>query len=86
MCRNCDFLRALQAPVMGVAEVAKLFGVTPQRVYQLDQNHPDFPEPLARLKSGPVFCAVDVYEFLRTWDRRPGRPPIRREVTKGETE
>jgi hypothetical protein len=86
MCKNCKSIRTLRDPVMGIGEIADLFGVSRQRVNQLDRDHPDFPEPLTRLRSGPVFCAVDIHEFLHAWDRRPGRPPIHREVIKGDEE
>lgn len=71
-----------EVELMGVREIAELFGVTRQRVSQLAAGHADFPRPLAQLQMGPVFCGVSVREFLASWDRRPGRPPIHREITR----
>lgn len=61
-------------PVMGVAEIAQYLGVRSQRVSQLVVRE-DFPEPVVRLKSGPVFLAASVYDFASQWDRSPGRRP-----------
>lgn len=68
--------------LVGTKEVATILGVSKQRITQLADQHRDFPRPLACLASGPVFCALSVAEFLRSWDRRPGRPPKRRTVVK----
>ena len=62
------------APVLlGVAEVADRLGVTKQRASKLALAS-DFPEPVARLKSGPVWLEPSVLRFFSLWDRSPGRP------------
>lgn len=61
-------------PVVGVAEIAELLAVSQQRASQITAL-PDFPEPLGRLKSGPVWLRTSVEVFHRGWTRRPGRQP-----------
>lgn len=53
---------------MGTGEIAKLFQVSRQRVYQLSRL-PDWPEPVARLAMGPVWRTEDI----RTWAKLRGR-------------
>ena len=57
----------VSAPVVG-----DLLGVSRQRVHQL-QGTAGFPEPLLRLRTGPVWDARAIDAFARSWDRRPGR-------------
>ena len=59
---------AVDIQLMGTAEIAKLLGVSRQRVSQL--SHSDgFPEPVARLAAGPVWQTADV----ERWARETGR-------------
>lgn len=63
------------ARLAGLAETATILGVT-KRTALAYTKRPDFPEPLARLASGPVWDEADV----RAWgvDHGPfrrGRPP-----------
>lgn len=55
-------------------EVADMLGVTRQRVHQLWRDHPDFPEPLYELRTGPLWVRAGVEKFGRDWARQPGRP------------
>lgn len=57
----------------GVAEVAERLGVSKQRVDQL-RKRPDFPSPIATLKSGPIWSAASLTHFVEGWKRKPGRP------------
>lgn len=73
--------RALDEPaipqLVGVAEVAELLGVSRQRASQLHrERRPGFPVPVVELASGPVWTRAGVVEFVRGWDRRPGRPVL----------
>jgi predicted DNA-binding transcriptional regulator AlpA len=43
----------------GLAEVAELLGVTKRSASRYTRR-PDFPEPLARLSSGPIWNAAEV--------------------------
>lgn len=63
------------ARLLGIAETARLLGVSRQRVAELMDTHPEFPAPLARLASGPVFSRDSVVAFTSRWERRrTGRP------------
>lgn len=53
---------------MGAAEIAKLFGVSRQRVQQLI-NRDDFPKPESELAMGKVWRTDDV----RAWGVATGR-------------
>lgn len=73
------FLAELERPtlptLMGLAEIAQAIGVSRQRAGQLAQRE-DFPEPAARLHTGPVWTDHAIERFLSTWERRrTGRPP-----------
>lgn len=50
--------------LLGVQEIAKLAGVSPQAVSNWLNRHPDFPQPVARLASGPVWMAAPVRRWL----------------------
>lgn len=56
----------------GVAEIAALAGVSPQRADQL-AGHPRFPAPVQTLAQGRVWLEDDVKTFLAT-PRPAGRP------------
>lgn len=56
---------------MGVQEIAKLLGVTRQRVDRITRTHEDFPAPIAELASGRVWKRTDV----ESWARQTGRLP-----------
>ena len=61
--------------ILGVTEAARLLRVSRQRVDQLRAEHPDFPKPIVRLASGPIWLRSSIEGFDRRWHRRPGRPP-----------
>ena len=58
---------------LGVTELARALGVSRQRVAQLRARH-DFPAPAAELAAGPVWKGTTLRRFVKSWDRRPGRP------------
>jgi hypothetical protein len=62
--------------LVGVAEIAGLFGVSRQRVAQL-RSSPGFPAPAAELAAGPVWVRSSINRFLDGWHRKPGRPRTR---------
>lgn len=72
-----DFEKELEVSnslqLAGVGEIALILGVSKQRVSELATS-PGFPEPLARLKSGPVWDSRAIGNFVREWKRTPGRP------------
>lgn len=73
-----DFEKGLELSnspqLVGVGEIAPILGVSKQRVSELAST-PGFPEPLARLKSGPVWDSRAIGNFVKEWRRTPGRPP-----------
>jgi len=70
--------RELEQPaypaLAGVAELAEILGVTPQRVSTMRRTHAGFPAPIAELRSGPVWVRDHVTRFAESWTRKPGRP------------
>lgn len=54
--------------VMGLAEVAELFGVRPNVVANWRKRRPDFPRPRFTLRMGPVWYGQRA-ELLR-WKER----------------
>lgn len=71
---EADRRDAERVEVVGVTEIAGMLGISKQRVSALSQRD-DFPAPLARLASGPVWRAGDLSTFADGWRRLPGRPP-----------
>lgn len=58
---------------VGVSEIARLLGVSRQRVAQLRvRDH--FPSPVAELAAGPVWTRSSLNHFVEGWSRAPGRP------------
>ena len=55
--------------VLGITEVAKLLGISRQRVDQLSKSDPDFPEPVAELGRGRVWSR----EAIEAWAKATGR-------------
>lgn len=55
--------------LVGVAEIAKLLGVSRQRVDELARTDPAFPAPAAKLTAGRVWETADV----ERWARETGR-------------
>ena len=55
--------------LMGAAEVARLLGVSRQRVNQLAQTD-SFPSPVAILDAGRIWLAGDVQAWAAERDRR----------------
>lgn len=53
---------------VGSAEIAAMFGISRQRVYQLT-SRADFPEPMVRLKAGAVWVTAEVV----AWAEARGR-------------
>lgn len=81
--------RRLEEPsvpeLVGVSEIAAMFGVGRQRAAQVVQRE-DFPPAVAHLKAGPVFLKWQVEAFEKRWDRRGGRPPKPIDLTELDRE
>jgi prophage regulatory protein len=73
--RDIRYPRAVADSVVGISEIARLLGVTPQRAGQITRDHADFPEPVAALAAGRVWEAEAVQAWIAAHpDRRGGRP------------
>lgn len=59
--------------LVGVSELARLLGVSRQRAHMIT-GRPDFPQPVAKLSSGPIWTRPSVQLFVESWQRKPGRP------------
>lgn len=55
-------------------EIARLLGVSRQRVHQLAAGNPQFPKPLYRLGVGSLWTRSAIERFAEEWERKPGRP------------
>ena len=51
--------------LVSLYEIAELARVTPSAVANWRKRHPEFPEPVAQLRSGPVFRLTQVRSWLR---------------------
>jgi predicted DNA-binding transcriptional regulator AlpA len=59
----------------GTQEVAKLLGVSRQRVAEIRNNETlGFPKPIITLAAGPIWVRSAVEQWLEGWERKPGRP------------
>ena len=59
--------------LVGIAEIAKIFDVSPAAVTNWRKRFTDFPKPVAVLKSGPVFKV----EQIQNWYRRKNKMATR---------
>ncbi len=58
---------------MGVYEIAKAAGVSPQAVSNWVARNPDFPKPLASLASGPVWDGSTIRAWMKRTDEKGGQ-------------
>lgn len=54
----------VDSPLIGIYEIAEIANVSPSAVANWRKRFPDFPKPLAELKSGPVFGENEVKLWL----------------------
>lgn len=65
----------MQLKLVGLAEIAEAFGVS-KRTASRYATRTDFPEPVARLRSGPIWLEEQVRRWaLPELPVRRGRPP-----------
>lgn len=67
-----DLARPQVPPLISPTEAAEIVGVTRQRVSQFARTHPDWPMPVLRTASGPLYHEAAVRRFSETYDRTPG--------------
>lgn len=54
----------MRVDLVGLKEIGAMAGVSSQAVGNWLKRHRDFPKPIARLKMGPIFDAVQVARWL----------------------
>jgi chromosome partitioning protein len=64
----------VEIKLAGLAEVADLLNVS-RRTASRYTRRKDFPQPIARLRSGPIWLETDVIEWMGRSPIRRGRPP-----------
>lgn len=55
--------------LVGLTEVADLVGISKQRVLQLIESDPSFPEPAATLSRGRVWKRADILKWAKATGR-----------------
>ena len=63
--------------LVGVAEIARILGVSRQRVHQIVASSPDFPEPEAVLTAGKIWSRAALDEWLALHPERDRQRPTR---------
>lgn len=56
--------------LVGVAEIAKMLGVTRQRVNAIVKTHPEFPAPAAELSAGRIWYREQIIAWSQQTERR----------------
>lgn len=77
--RDAEMERPSLPDLVSGPEAAEIIGVTRQRLHQLANDHPRFPEPAYRLGVGMLWHRAAVERFAAE-DRSPGRPKADREL------
>lgn len=68
-------LRDVSPELAGLAEVAQILGITKRTAWNYTQRE-DFPEPVDRLASGPIWRRADIERWKE--EHQPPLPPGRR--------
>jgi hypothetical protein len=72
---SSEFVREIVEPAspvyLGIAELAERLHVSRQRASQIAKSQ-QFPPPVARLRSGPIWVEPAVERFIARWIRQPG--------------
>jgi hypothetical protein len=75
----------MREELVGVGEIAQMLKISKQRVTTLSKRQ-DFPAPLQRLASGPVWRKSDLSTFADGWQRKGGRPSAKGKMMAAEAE
>jgi hypothetical protein len=62
-------------PLMGLTEVANLYGVSRQLAKKWTVTSPDFPEPVVELAAGKVWDTDAILAWGKRHEREPGAGP-----------
>lgn len=66
---------AMTSHLVGLSEIAAMFGVSRQRASQIVRDYDDFPAPVAELASGRIWETAAVEAWAEAHPvRPPGRP------------
>ncbi len=68
--RNRKYARPMPDKIVGTAEAARILGVSRQRIFQLLDEDPDFPNPLGVLANRRVWFERDVIAYRDRRERR----------------
>lgn len=71
--RDEEATRPQLPDLVAATDVAKILGVSRQRVNQLHHDHRDFPQPVVSTGAGSLWTRYAIERFRVSWDRRPGR-------------
>lgn len=64
-----------RSELVGISEVAEMLGLPRQRIYEIARDRTDAPQPIQRLKAGPIWRKSDWSTFAASdWRRKGGRP------------
>lgn len=66
--------RSPMPELVGVAEAEAVLGVSRQRFHQIRSTHASFPAPLTEVAATPLWTRAAIDQFVRGWNRKPGRP------------
>lgn len=69
MALSRDLVQKVAVNLCGTPELAERAGVKPDTVNQWRMRYRDFPEPLVRLRAGPVYYWPDI----QAWIKQTGR-------------
>ncbi|MGH2717802.1 MAG: helix-turn-helix transcriptional regulator [Actinomycetota bacterium] len=63
-CQEIAYNYGVADELVGVAEAARLLGVSRQRVHQIVQSNCEFPRPVAELSVGRIWRRADVEAWM----------------------
>lgn len=61
-----DYYTLKPEEILGTSEVAKVLGVSKQRIHALRKNK-KFPQPVVVLAATPIWDSREINAFLRDW-------------------
>jgi predicted DNA-binding transcriptional regulator AlpA len=63
-CQEIVYTDGVEEQLVGVAEAARVLGVSRQRVHQIVQTNPGFPKPIAELSVGRIWRLGDIKAWV----------------------
>ncbi|MGH7642589.1 MAG: helix-turn-helix transcriptional regulator [Candidatus Dormibacteria bacterium] len=71
--------------LVGIAETARMLGVSRQRVHQIAGTNPEFPKPVAELAAGRIWRRQEVEAWIGAHPDRQKSGPKGRRSRRGAT-